>query len=102
MTERGHFEQFLDNPLSFETKEVAESHAEALKNPTPEEESILLLVRGFLMYADQHRTDFDSVGKELISAGRAIQRLPAGHGRLRKLNEYIQQVIDTIESETGE
>ena len=50
MTERGHFEQFLFNPLSFETPEIAKSHAEALENPTPGEASILLLVRGFLMY----------------------------------------------------
>ena len=101
MTERGYFETFLFNPLSSETDEVAKSHAEALTNPTPEEESILLLVRGFLMYADQHRPDFDKASaKNFVSAGRAIQRL-SGHGRLRKLNDYIQLAVDTIKSDTS-
>ena len=73
MTKRGDFEQFLDNPLPFATAEVRDGHAEALKNPTREEESMLLLVRGCLRYADQHRTDFAHVGKALMSAGKALQ-----------------------------
>jgi hypothetical protein len=103
MSERGYFEQFLFNPLSFEPEDVAKSHEEALKSPKPEEESIFLLVQGFLMYADQHRTDFYSVGKDLTSIGKAIQGL-SGHGRLRKesINSYIQQVLDAIKSDTNE
>ena len=103
MTERRYFEEFLFSPLPYETEDVKKGHADALTNPTPEEESIFLLVRGFLMYADQHRTDFDSVGKELLAAGKAIQRLlPTAHGRLREntLNDCIEQVMGTIESET--
>lgn len=95
------FQELFNVVLSSNPK-AEQNHKDALANPNLQEAPIVLLLKSWLMYADQNRSQFGNevgngtLGSEWGAIGTALSNLLTGEtGRLhcRTIREVISQAL---------